>query len=349
MTIGEKDPLEEYASNMKHVRAPSTMARNMLAQIQDEERRARDTGDTTGKAREKRIKPFGNTARRLAAAAACLALLAGAFGIPTMLKNSGTDASHAPLVLRAYAAEGGSAFSESEDNTITFGALSTNMGVPAQPYYEQEGVYVAALFGIDTDAPLAKASVSTDRGELYLYQVETFIKSDNPQLWQDILRAKPRTESSPSLESFDHVQPLYIDDGIPRADENKTVGYAACTRLGSEVELTSLTGEDRSLGDIMLGLWTNDAAAYAAMEQETDSPFNSFIRYFDGASITLKLEYLDGSSSTQSIELHASDETVRLFESSLQGTYSFDTNTTAEGGHILETCILKGSVRSISS
>ncbi|RDB63341.1 hypothetical protein C1878_05655 [Gordonibacter sp. 28C] len=240
------------------------------------------------------------------AAAACLALaalatgltLANPFGQPDPNEQPGTTASTKAdgFVLQAYAATSNTLLEPGEDGTVVF---SRDMGYSASSdYYDQDGCYTGCLFGVQGDG-IVGVQASTSRGQLYRYTYEEFKVGDEPEKWREALSWDPtRRGRGAYYGAYDNVQPARTDSSQGSDDPDSVVQVRLAKKLGSTIDVDMAPGTS---GDYYFGLWTNDP-----YETGRD-PGEAAIDLFDGETLTVTVEFEDGSTATKVIALHAAD------------------------------------------
>ena len=307
------DPLERYGALMNKQTAPAHLPDKVLKRAEETapthladsvpERAAR-APQRSAIPKRRPFKPF--------ALAACL-LLALGMGIALVLPLAAPDASSSSVppftsrfAVKAYAASSNSIIFAEEGDSLTFECDMLGM-TPSQERYEEEGFYSGCMFSIEGE-DITRIQAHIDRGELYRYTYEEFVRSSDPDRWAEALSHKP-TEigEGERFAEYDLVQPTLGDDGKDRNDPDKLVAVKCYQRLGSTIDTDTdvLREEGADLSSYRFGFWNNDVNfAYGSSDQPT--LFNS-IDSLNGAQVTITVTFEDGSCQTKVIELKAAD------------------------------------------
>lgn len=322
-----EDPMETYKAMMSGVEAPGGLSERVMqkAHAQGRADRPMPTQQTHTYEQAARSMPMSQRppthapapAKRkrsvILAVAACtvLAIGLGLFAAasssnpPSQGGQDGSSQSSAiaspfDFTVRAYA--------DATDTLLSFGpngmiALDRNMysPLPQKPYYYDEGYFTGCLFRISGDN-LASVTVSIDKGQLYGYTADVFVKSSDPDRWTEALNAKGGANSGNAYSGFDFVQPQESNDGLDRTDPDKLCRVALGKLLGSSTTLDADGLAAMSGGTYSIGLWTNED-----YDAEAWNAFPAVIDTLDGARLTVSSTFKDGSVLTKVIELRSAD------------------------------------------
>ncbi|WP_080803275.1 hypothetical protein [Arabiibacter massiliensis] len=247
--------------------------------------------------------PAKPRARWKLAAAACLAVVMVAAGLTLALPSDdvGRDAQPEPparagFSLLAYAATTGEPLEPAEDGSIVF---ERSLGeLASKDFYATEGCYTGCLFSVQGEG-IVRVQATTSRGQLYRQTYEEFRMGDEPQKWLEALSWDPTKRGTGAYYSeYDNVTPMKTDPARSTDDPDATVRVLLSKKLGATVDVPMEPGEAEGY---RFGLWTNDPYA------EGYDPGEAVIGLFEGETLTITVEFEDGSMSTKSVDLHATD------------------------------------------
>ncbi|MEG0792027.1 MAG: hypothetical protein RSG23_10415 [Gordonibacter sp.] len=301
------DPLNRYQSMMREAKAPDHLPDKVLQQARTQAN-ASATGHEHSSAdakprvssRAASATPRSFSVKRSRfkgyAVAACLAVLALTVGLSLALPGLGKKTAPFDFSVQAYGASTDTILSMGANGTIIFDVDDLQM-MSAGQYQQQVGTYVGCQLRIE-GSDIVRIQANIDRGELYRYTRDEFVKSSDPERWTSILNWKQTKigEEGP-LASYDLVHADLGDDGKDRNDPDKLVAAKYYQRLGSTIDVAVNDQEGSRLSDYCFGLWTN----------QTGATLDSMVDAFDGAKLTITVEKTDGTNSTKIIELTAAD------------------------------------------
>lgn len=301
------DPLNRYQSMMREAKAPDHLPDKVLEQVRaqvsvsatDPERSNTGTKPhASSRTASTTLRSFAVKRSRFKgyAIAACLAVLALAVGLSLALPGIGKKATPFDFSVQAYGASSDTILSMGANGTIIFDVDDLQMTSTGQ-YQQQLGTYVGCQLRIE-GSDIVRIQANIDRGELYRYTREEFVKSSDPERWTNILNWKQTKigEDGPFV-AYDLVHADLGDDGKDRNDPDKLVAAKYYQRLGSTIDIAVNDHKGSRLSDYCFGLWTNQAG----------STLDSMVDSFDGATLTITVEKTDGTCSTKIIELTAAD------------------------------------------
>lgn len=321
-----ENPFNVYRSMMDEVKAPPSLPDRVLQKTQAQKNvvKGRETLSThdeqTYRATVQHIPKRSNrrTPKKLAAAA-CLALLAIVVGTSLALPGISTNQNRPPFdfAVQAYGASQDIILSMGSDGTIVFD-IDSNLPIPPDEQYAQLGVYTGCLFRIEGEG-IVRIQANVDRGELYRYSSEEFVKSSNPELWKAALSWKQTKigEDGP-FARYDMVQSTGGNDGKNRKDPDKLVGIKYYQRMGETVDMPVDDSDGSRLSDYCFGLWTNEDRSGLTQQDE----FAASVDTLDGAKLTITVERSDGSCSTKVIELRSADVKANIVSGGNGGSSS---------------------------
>lgn len=237
------------------------------------------------------------------AVAACLALAMVAAGVTLALPSGGSDddAQPEPLAqagfsILAYAATTDDPLEPAQDGSIVFERSLGNLA--SRDLYAAEGCYTGCLFSVQGKG-IVRVQAATSRGQLYLQTHEEFRVGDEPQKWLEALSWDPTKRGTGACYSeYDNVIPVKTDPARSTDDPDATARVLLAKKLGPTVDVPMEPGEAASY---RFGLWTNDPYA------EGHDPGEAVIDLFEGETLTITVEFEDGSTSTKIVELHATN------------------------------------------
>ncbi|MEG1434323.1 MAG: hypothetical protein RSD45_02095 [Gordonibacter sp.] len=301
------DPLNRYQSMMREAKAPDHLPDKVLQQARtqanasatDYEHSSADAKPrVSSRAASATPRSFSVKRSRFKgyAVAACLAVLALTVGLSLALPGLGKKTAPFDFSVQAYGASTDTILSMGANGTIIFDVDDLQM-MSAGQYQQQVGTYVGCQLRIE-GSDIVRIQANIDRGELYRYTRDEFVKSSDPERWADILTWKQTKigEEGP-LATYDLVHADLGDDGKDRNDPDKLVAAKYYQRLGSTIDVAVNDQEGSRLSDYCFGLWTN----------QTGATLDSMVDAFDGAKLTITVEKTDGTNSTKVIKLTAAD------------------------------------------
>lgn len=320
------NPFNTYRSMMDEVKASPSLPDRVLKKTQMQENRAkerdsiitRDKPACRNTVKHISKRPGRRTPKGLAAAA-CLALLAIALGTSLALPGIGKQQSQPPFdfAVQAYGASQDTILSMGSDGTIIFD-IDSILSVPPDEQYAQLGVYTGCMFRIEGE-DIVRIQANVDHGELYRYSSKEFVKSSNPELWEEALTWKQTKigEDGP-FARYDMVQPTSGNDGKNRDDPDKLVGIKYYQRMGETVDMPVDGSDGSQLSDYCFGLWTNEDRSSSVQQNDLTASVDAF----DGARLTITVERSDGSCSTKVIELKSADVKANIVSGGNGGSSS---------------------------
>lgn len=321
------DPLGTYRTMIVDAEAPDYLSDRVLQQVH-----ARNTQNPASRhdrpSVHHSVPAKRGRAKRLAiAACTVLALGAGTLAIASYAGLPDTNQGSSPaqtdsaipgpfdFTVKAYASSTNTLLSFGENGMIAFDRDLTT-GLPQKPSYYSQGFFTGCLFRIQGDN-IVSASVSIDKGQLYAYTKDEFIKSDHPERWTEALNWKPgKADDGGYYEAYDNVQPQATNDGLDRSDPNKLCLVTLSSLLGQSATIGADNLSAMSAGGYSIGLWTNED--YEDIPQH--NPFDGIIDTYDGAHLTITTTSTDGSVTTKVIELHAADLKMQYVNAEYGGT-----------------------------
>lgn len=237
------------------------------------------------------------------AAAACLAAVMVATGLALALPSNraGVVEQPEPLAqsgfsLLAYAATTGEPLEPAEDGSIVF--ERSLEGFASNAPYQAEGFYTGCLFGVQGEG-IVRVQATTSRGQIYRQTCQEFRMGDEPEKWHEALSWDPTKRGTGAYYSdYDMVTPLREDPSKSADDPDATVRVLLSKKLGATVDVPMEPGEAQ---DYRFGLWTNDP------HDEDGDASAAVIDLFEGETLTITVEFEDGSTSTKAVELHATN------------------------------------------
>lgn len=265
--------------------------------------------------RRRRRSGWKTRAVRWLAAAACLATVALVAGIALQgvsrqgeepgraLSESasvppeqptGVDTSESGFTVRAYAAPTNSIIDLGDNGMIVFSREAKNAASKAE--VDEEGCYTGCLFSIQ-GVGIERVQATVSSGELYRYTVEEFWTSEEPEKWNEALSWKPTKRGTGIYAAYDDVQPFATSRGYDKEGDN-FVQVRLAKRLGTTIDTEYSYSEETKE---YFGLWT-DKGAY---EGQGKDPYEAVIDSYEGQTLTVTVQFDDGTYSTQIIELHA--------------------------------------------
>lgn len=317
------DPLNRYAEMMQRENAPESLTGRVLARARAETAPAAEAASRRGAHRPSAPPPAFSVKRfrlRGVAVAACAALIAGAGLLALGPLTAAPTAPGAPDVPPSQSASSipapfdftVQAYADATDTLLSFGPngeivfdRNLDAGLPSTTdgHYQNEGYFTGCMFRVTADN-VANITASIDRGQLYRYTAEEFVKSSDPDRWNAALNWKNPQQNAGMFEGIDYVQPQESNDGLDRTDPDKLCRVALSTLLGSETSIDIDAAAGETAASYNLGIWTNLAYPEAEMGQ---NPFAGPIDTLDGAKLTITLTFANGSTATKVIELHSAD------------------------------------------
>lgn len=324
------DPLDRYRSIMNNTEAPSRLSNHVLQQAREQKDLPNETVSCRSTANQPtaQILSLKRTRVKGFALAACtvFALGMGALILSPLMATHSTNSNSTEqptnaipepfnFSVKAYADSTNTLLSFGADGSIVFDR-NTYGALPQKPAYYTEGYFTGCLFRIEGE-DVVSATASIDRGQLYSYTAEEFVKSDDPDRWAEALRWKPSQAGQEGFyRTYDFVQPQDTNDGLDRTNPDKLCRVALSTLMGQSTTLDSEELAAMSSGNYSLGIWTNedfpDIAGPEGMFNVLDT--------LDGAHLTVTLTFTDGSTSTKIIELHSADMKFQLVPAQHSGT-----------------------------
>lgn len=303
------DPCEEYAERMKSVNVSPQLIEGVRTRVSNE-RAAHDAPcHRTGITLTTRIsRPKRTSWQR--GLAACLAAIALVAGLSTVILVEGINHSDAPgFVVKAYGTSNDTALSLGEDDNLVF-SIDPLSHIPADGRYDEEGFYTSCLFRVEGD-DIVRVQVHLDKGELYRYRYDEFIRSSDPERFAEAARWKTSLiGKGERFAPFDLVTIGLGNDGKDRNDPDKLVATKCYQRLGNTVEVELNDNEGSRLDDYCFGLWTNEPVPAGS-----EDSINAYINTLDDATLTITVEKEDGTCNTKVIALSAEDRDVRAITS----------------------------------
>jgi hypothetical protein len=323
------DPLNTYRTMIVDTEAPDYLPDRVLQQAHAQSTQHSAAQPNRPSAHRMPSTKHPRTKRLAIAACTVLALGAGTLAVAsyTGWPNTGNEGSPAQasstipgpfdFSIKAYASSTNTLLSFGDNGMIAFDR-ETLTGLPQKPAYYSEGFFTGCLFRIQGDN-IASASASIDRGQLYAYTANEFIKSSDPERWTEALSWKPsKTGNGGYYGAYDAVQPEEMNDGLDHGDPNKLCRVALLSLLGQSTTINADNLSAMNAGDYSIGLWTNED-----YDDSSHDIFGNVIDTLDGAHLTITTTFTDGSVSTKIIELHAGDLKGQYVDAEYGGTRRF--------------------------
>lgn len=151
--------------------------------------------------------------------------------------------------------------------------------------------YTGALFGIDAK-DFSRLQATLSEGLIYEYSLETVrMAEDSERIHEAQSWNNATSETSGRYSGYDYVSCVEADDGIDTNDPDKTYQIRLYKILGKTINLSSL-----DIAECCLGIWESPLKAENA----------GYIDFagLNGETLTVTIEFDDGSCQTQTIELH---------------------------------------------
>ncbi|MDR2716341.1 MAG: hypothetical protein LBB46_06310, partial [Coriobacteriaceae bacterium] len=250
-----------------------------------------------------RPEPHRRVVRFALPIAACLTLVALAAGL-VFLGTDNSSGSNNPgipsLAIKAYAAETDTILARGEGGQIIFSRALVPHDTYNKDRYLAEGYYTGSLFRVEGEGIVrVQASVST--GVLYRQSIETIVRGDNAERWDELVQWKPSMRGLGEYAAeYDNIQTLPPrGDGLPKDSPERQVRVALSKKLGSTMDVSLSDGSP----EYSFGFWTNDD--YGDFP-EAGGP-DAIIDLFDGAMLTVTATFADGQTATHRIELYSGD------------------------------------------
>lgn len=245
--MNEKEFFEKYQKRQKNITVSKEVKRRVLATHEGTIKRTNDmqTRKSVGGTRKTPRH------RWCIAAAACVLATALVFGLlPTINGGGDGETSEIPgFTIRAYATEADTFIESDSDGNIYFNRDGT-AGFLADDY-SNAGFFTGCLFRVEGEGIVRiQANIST--GELYRLTYNEFVKSDDPNRWDEALNWKQTKRGSGTYYSaYDYVAPMWSGTPENRNDPDKTVQVRLSKRLGATI--------DRPYSEnSYFELWTNE-------------------------------------------------------------------------------------------
>lgn len=234
--------------------------------------------------------------RWIAPIAACLAASLALFGIGSAILDPSLPFIKDQAPTRAYARTPNLLAADADGAIIPF-ALDDFMNFQ-NPLSFVEG-FTGMMFTVEGDG-IARVQATIDRGELYSMTAETLTRSkaeDVEKLNEALNWSHKKRGMGTYLRDYDLVTTIPADDGFDYSDANKSFETRMAKRLGSTIDVAY------EQGPLTLGLWFDDVT-YIEEPGSNGLDWRPYLHGLDGRTLTLTTVMLDGSCSTQTIELH---------------------------------------------
>lgn len=245
----------------------------------------------------------GRRARRLVTVAvvACVSLCLVLFSLVGPLLGggpAGSQAAESLFAIKAYAATIDSVFEGAggtPEDIIVF-PLDTRTERYSAPSAADE-VYSGALFTVEGEG-IERVQATLSRGELYAYGVEDFLIADDPDKAEEAANWQPKVVGTGKhYKGYDVVRRLW-DPEAPQDDPYAHV--RTIKRLGPTIDVPVAEGEPDCWGLWLdVGVTTNVQVADGVWDTVVD------LEAMEGETLTVTVQFADGTFQTQVIELHA--------------------------------------------
>lgn len=284
------DPCEEYAERMRSVKVSPQLIEGVRTRVSNE--RAARSGRPNRMAWNLGL-------------AACLSALALVVGLSIFPIEGALSSRALDFTVKAYASND-VAIPVDDKGSIVFD-IDTLSFIPAEGRYNEEGFYTGCLFRIEGDG-IVRVQAHLDKGELYRYHYDEFVRSSDPERFAEAARWKTSLiGQGERFAAYDLVTVALGDDGKDRNDPDKLVATKCYQRLGDTVDIELGESKGSRLEDFCFGLWTNEPV----LAGDANS-IEAYIDTLDGATLTITVEKEDGTCNTKVIALFAGDVNARI-------------------------------------
>lgn len=297
------DPCKEYAERMRSVEVSSQLIERVQTRVSNERAAHNAPFRKAGASSSARSGRPNRMAWNLGLAA-CLSALALVVGLSIFPMGGAPSSRALGFTVKAYASNDVAITVDDKGNIVfDIDALSF---IPAEGRYNEEGFYTGCLFRIEGDG-IVRVQAHLDKGELYRYRYDEFVRSADPERFAEAARWKTSLiGQGERFAAYDLVTVALGDDGKDRNDPDKLVATKCYQRLGATVDIE--LGENGSrLEDYCFGLWTNEPVPAGSQDS-----IEAYIDTLDGAELTITVEKEDGTCSTKVIALSAGDVDARI-------------------------------------
>lgn len=292
-----------YLASQKDVHAPEQLKERTLELLDDN-----DTALASAALEPARKQRFMGLGRKpFYGIAACLALAALGFGAvqAMMHTNEGAadvgvlETANLDFTVKAYAAGTQSPLAAGDNGMIVFGHTSDLS--QSSPEWDDNGTYTGCLFKIEAEG-VKTVQAHISKGMLYRYDTQNVSYASNSELLYEALTWKPLKRGlGEHLSAYDKVAVGIANDGLSKDDPNKTYQVQMSKRLGQTAELNYDEGDEGAY----FGLWTDEMGDSDASDDSMRDQFGTIANAFEGAELTVTVNFEDGHTSTQVISLHA--------------------------------------------
>lgn len=294
----EAESCAASATEALSAEAPSASDRGSTACTQPYACAAHTATRPKGKPTPRNARPK-HTRRRIGfAVAACTVAILLAFGLMpvpfgSLTTQPGTTANGTAemrFAVKAYAATTNEPVEESDGELIVFPQdTHTPDGFSAE---EDGGVYTGLLFTVQGD-DVARVQATLSTGEFYSYKTEEITKASDPEKYLEATTWKPTTRGMGTYYgNYNAVNVVMLEGTASGKREDDTpLQVRLIKRLGQTI--------DRAVSEeepLCLGLRFNDLAV-------SETHYLDFSK-LEGQTMTVTVQFGDGTYQTQVIELH---------------------------------------------